>query len=210
MENKVFQKQEVVDSKVVYDGYYKVHEKTVKDGEVEYKREVFDGGNGVAAIVYNTVTEKYLFVKQFRVPAEGDMVEIVAGTLDVPGEKPEEALKREILEEMGYKVDLVNHLKDMYISPGRVSEIISLFYVEVSEKISEGGGVDHENIEIVEVDYLGANGTLFWNGDEETGQMRQPYQLIDAKSIIAVSMVEINRILGDMSNVLTQSKMRAM
>ncbi len=32
MENKVFEKQEIVDSKVVYDGYYKVYEKTIKDG----------------------------------------------------------------------------------------------------------------------------------------------------------------------------------
>lgn len=211
MENVVTHGPEIIGTKIVYDGYFKVNEHTIKDGDVEYTREVFDRKNGVAGIVFNTVTEKYLFVKQWRPGAKGDMIEIVAGILDVEGEKPAEALKREVTEEMGYKVDLINHLKDFYTSPGGTSEIISLFYVEVSEKISEGGGIDNENIEVIEVDYLGPTGTLFWNMDiENGGQMIPPYQLIDAKSIVAVSMVEVNRILGDMADVLTQAKMRSM
>lgn len=210
MENVVKNTPEIVGSEVVYDGYYKVHLKTVKNGDGEYKREVFDGGNGVAAIVFNTVTKKYLFVKQFRAPAEGEMIEIVAGTLDVPGERPEEAIKREIVEEMGYKVDLINHLKDFYVSPGRVSEVVGIYYVEVSEKVAEGGGIGDEDIEVVEVDYLGSSGTLFWEMNDETGEFIPPYQLIDAKSIIAVSIVENNRIVSDMANVLTQARMRNM
>lgn len=208
MGNVVKNNPEIINSEVVYDGYYKVHLKTVKNGDDEYKREVFDGGNGVAAIVYNTVKEKYLFVRQFRAPAEGQMIEIVAGTLDVPGERPEEAIKREIVEEMGYKVDLINHLKDFYVSPGRVSEVVGIYYVEVSEKVAEGGGVGDEDIEVVEVDYLGSSGTLFWEMNDETGEFIPPYQLIDAKSIIAVSIVENNRIVSDMANVLTQARMR--
>jgi len=211
MEDTVKQGPEVIKTEVVYDGYFKVNKLTVKDGEVEYTREVFERGHSVAGIVFNTITEKYLFVKQFRAPTDGDMIEIVAGSLDIPGEAPAEALKREIVEEMGYKVDLINHLRDFYSTPGACSEVVSLFYVEVSEKIGDGGGVDNENIEVVEVDYLGATGTLFWNMDiENGGNMIPPYQLIDAKSIVAVSMVETSRILGDMSDVLTQAKMRTM
>jgi ADP-ribose pyrophosphatase len=208
MENVVTNGPEVLGTKKVYDGYFKINELTIKDGDNEYTREVFDRGNAVAGIVYDTVKEKYLFVKQWRPGAQGNMIEIVAGTLDIEGEKPEEALKREIVEEMGYRVDLINHLKDFYVSPGGCTEVCSLFYVEVSEKVAEGGGIDNENIEVVEVDYLGPMGTLFWNMDN--GQMIPPYQLIDAKSIIAVSMVEVNRILGDMADVLTQAKMRSL
>jgi ADP-ribose pyrophosphatase len=199
---------EITEVETVYDGYFKIDKLSIKDGDNEYTREVFKRPNAVAGIVYDTVKEKYMFVKQWRPGAEGDMIEIVAGTLDVEGEKPEEALKREIIEEMGYKVDLINHLKDFYVSPGGCSEICSLYYVEVSEKVAEGGGLDNENIEVIEVDYLGPMGTLFWNMDE--GQMIPPYQLIDAKSIVAVSMVEVNRILGDMANVLTQARMRSL
>lgn len=207
MENVVKNGPEVTDIKAVYDGYFKVNELSIKDGDNEYTREVFERGNAVAAIVYDTVKEKYLFTKQWRPGAQGDMIEIVAGSLDIEGEKPEEALKREIIEEMGYKVDLINHLRDFYVSPGGCSEVCSLYYVEVSEKVAEGGGIDNENIEVVEVDYLGPTGTLFWNMDG--GQMIPPYQLIDAKSIVAVGMVEVNRILGDMADVLTQAKMRS-
>lgn len=207
MENVVTNGPEVLETKNMYDGHFKINQLTIKDGDKEYKREVFERGNAVAGIVYDTVKEKYLFVKQWRPGAQGDMIEIVAGTLDIEGEKPEEALKREIIEEMGYKVDLINHLKDFYVSPGGCTEVCSLYYVEVSEKVAEGGGIDNENIEVIEVDYLGPMGTLFWNMDE--GQMIPPYQLIDAKSIVAVSMVEVNRILGDMADVLTQAKMRS-
>lgn len=211
MENVVTQGPEITGTEITYDGYFKVEKHTIKDGDNEYNREVVNRGNSVAGIVHNTETDKYLFVKQWRPGAQGDMIEIVAGSLDVVGEKPEEALKREIVEEMGYKVDHMNHLRDFYTSPGGLSEVVSLFYVEVSEKIGEGGGVDNENIEVIEVDYLGATGTLFWNMDVENGgQMIPPYQLIDAKSIVAVGIVETNRILGDMADVLTQAKMRTL
>jgi ADP-ribose pyrophosphatase len=211
MDNTVVQGPEITGTEIVYDGYFKVNKHTIKDGDKEYTREVFERGNSVAGIVHNTVTDKYLFVKQWRPGVEADMIEIVAGSMDIEGEKPAEALKREVTEEMGYKVDHINHLRDFYSSPGGTSEVVSLYYVEVSEKIGDGGGVDNENIEVVEVDYLGPTGTLFWNMDmENDGQMIPPYQLIDAKSIVAVSMVEVNRILGDMADVLTQAKMRSL
>ena len=211
MDNTVVQGPEITGTEVAYDGYFKVNKHTIKDGDNEYTREVFERGNSVAGIVHNTVTDKYLFVQQYRPGADGPMIEIVAGSMDIPGEKPEECLKREVTEEMGYKVDHINHLRDFYSSPGGTSEVVSLFYVEVSEQIDLGGGVDNENIEVVEVDYLGPTGTLFWNMDmENDGQMIPPYQLIDAKSIVAVSMVQVNKILGDMADVLTQAKMRSL
>jgi len=211
MENTVTNGPEIIGTEVAYDGYFKINKHTIKDGEKEYTREVFERGNSVAGIVHNTVTDKYLFVQQYRPGTDGSMIEIVAGSMDIEGEKAEECLKREVTEEMGYKVDHMNHLRDFYCSPGASSEVCSLFYVEVSEKIGEGGGVDNENIEVVEVDYLGATGTLFWNMDmENDGQMIPPYQLIDAKSIVAVCIVETNRILGDMADVLTQAKMRSL
>lgn len=209
MENVVTNGPEITDKKTVYDGYFKVEEYQIKDGDKEYTREVFERGNAVAGVVYDTERKKYLFTKQWRPGADGDMIEVVAGTLDIEGEKPEEALKREIVEELGYKVDHMNHLKDFYVSPGGTTEIISLFYVEVSEKIGDGGGIDNENISVIEADYLGPMGTLFFEPDED-GNMLPPYQLIDAKSIIAVSMMEVDRILSDMANVLTQARMRSL
>jgi ADP-ribose pyrophosphatase len=158
--------EEVIDYKIVnrenkYSGKFKIEEVTVKNGDKEFKTEVFDRGNSVGALVYNTETKKYLFTSQYRVGAEGVMIEIVAGKID-DGEKPQDTVKREIAEEVGYKVDNILHITDMYLSPGGSKEVMALFYVEVSEKIGDGGGVDGEYIKVVEVEDLGMSGNLFF------------------------------------------------
>lgn len=206
----------VKDRKTVYQGFSKIEELTINDGNKEYVREVLTVQNAVAAIIFDTVKKKYIFVEQYRSGAEGLMVEIVAGCID-EGEKTEQAIKREIMEETGYKVDFLKHISDFYSSPGRTNEITTLFYCEVSEKVNEGGGIGDEKINIVEVDKLGLNGRLFFtdplNPNMEMGienKMIPPYQLIDAKSIIAVMWLEKSNVLKDMADVITQAKLRSL
>jgi ADP-ribose pyrophosphatase len=160
---------------------------------------------GVAAMVYDTVKDKYIFVEQYRGAVDGKMLEIVAGKID-KGETPEEAVKREIVEETGYKVDRVDLLQEFYSCPGMMDEVVSLFYVEVSERIDEGGGVDDEEIKVVEVDKLGYGGNIFMESGE--GDMTPPYRVIDAKTIIAINHVEHNKVMKDTVDVLTQAKLR--
>jgi nudix-type nucleoside diphosphatase (YffH/AdpP family) len=216
MEENVLTNHEITNRKIVFDGYTKVEEVTIKNGEKEITREVLKTGNSVAAIIKDVVKNKYIFVSQYRPGSEGVMVEIVAGKID-SGEKPEQAIKREIMEETGYKVDFVKHLKDFYTSPGRIDEIMSIFYVEVSEQVNEGGGVDDEQITIVEVDKLGLGGRLFFEDPFKTetneGEERlvtPPYQIIDAKTLIAMMIVENNNILKDVADVITQAKLRTL
>ena len=216
MENNVIVDYEIIDKKEVYDGYSKVEEVTIKNGEKEIKREILKIGNGVGAIIKDTVKNKYIFVSQYRPGAEGLMVEIVAGKID-EGEKPEEAIKREVMEETGYKVDSINHLQDFYTCPSRLDEIISVFYIEVSEKINEGGGIGDESITVVEVDMLGLGGRIFFEDPlkteikaNEEHTVEPPYQLIDAKSLIAVMSLENSNVLKDMADVITQAKLRSL
>ena len=215
MENNVLIDHEITEREVVYDGYVKMEKITIKNGDKEIKREVLKTGNSVSAIIKDTVKNKYIFVSQYRPGAEGLMLEIVAGKIDT-GENPEEAIKREIMEETGYKVDYYNHIYDFYYSPGVSTEICSLFYVEVSDKINEGGGIDGEGITLVEVEKLGLNGKLFFNdpmadlSQISENKFMPPYQLIDAKSIIAVNWMETTNTLKEMSEVITQSKIRSL
>ena len=216
MEENVLTNHEITNRKIVFDGYIKMEEVTIKNGEKEITREVLKTGNSVAAIIKDTVKNKYIFVSQYRPGSEGIMVEIVAGKID-SGEKPEQAIKREIMEETGYKVDFINHLKDFYTSPGRIDEIMSVFYVEVSEKVNEGGGIDDEEIGIVEVDKLGLGGRLFFedpfNSEINEGEeklLTPPYQIIDAKTLIAMMIVENNNILKGVADVITQAKLRTL
>ena len=204
---------EIIDYKIVnrevkYSGKFKIEEVTVQKGDEEFKTEVFDRGNSVGALVYNTETKKYLFTSQYRVGSEGVMIEIVAGKID-EGETPQEAVKREIVEEIGYKVDTMLHITDMYLSPGGSKEVMALFYVEVSEKIGDGGGIEGENITIIEVDELGMSGNLFFNISED-GMITPPYKLIDAKSIIAVNAHVQSKMLRELWKTMSDYKMKSL
>lgn len=91
-----------------YKGYLNIDELTVKTKKgKEIKREVMRRKNAVAALVFNTQTEKYIFVSQFRPGTGGDIIEIPAGVLDHVGEDPRDAMIREIEEEIGYGVDKI-------------------------------------------------------------------------------------------------------
>jgi ADP-ribose pyrophosphatase len=207
---------EIVDSTKVYDGFLKIKEVSLRVGDKTIKRQVVDTQNGVAALIYDTVKKKYIFVEQYRASAEGLMLEIVAGKID-GNETPEEAIKREIMEETGYKVDTMVPIKDFYTTPGMATEITYLFYVEVSDKVNDGGGLDDENIKIIEVEKLGLGGRLFFedpfNINMEPGVEKlvmPPYQLIDAKSLIAVMWREYTDTLKNMADVITNSKLRSL
>lgn len=211
----VLMNTKIVDTEVLYNGYTKLEKLTIDNGENVVTREVLRMGNSVCAIIKDTIKDKYIFVSQYRPGVDGVMVEIVAGQID-DGEKPEESIKREIMEETGYKVDTISHIKDFYTSPGRTDEIMSLFYVEVGEKINQGGGVDEgELIEIVEVSHIGLGGKLFFSDPFDldfSGQEKimAPYQLIDAKSIISVMWLENSNLMKDMSQVITNAKLKSL
>lgn len=138
-----------------YSGYFNIDEITIeKDGKFT-KQEILVKDDGVGAIVYNKKTDKYIFVSQWRATLDDDMVEIVAGAMDIEGEDAETAIKREVLEEIGYKCDKVELIEEGFASPGGITEYVKIFYIEVSEKVSNGGGNkdENENIEIVEKSY---------------------------------------------------------
>ena len=81
------------------------------------------------------------------------MLEACAGLLD--GEPPELAVRREALEELGYRFDTLESLGRIFLSPGSLSESVWLYLAAYSpaDRIGEGGGVAHEGeeIEIVEM-----------------------------------------------------------
>ena len=116
----------IIDRKQKYKGYLNVDEITykTKSGK-EGKREVMVRKNAVAALLYDTVKEKYILISQWRPGSASDIVEVVAGTLDKPGEDPQDAMIREIEEEVGYATDSIKLIDECYTSPGGSSEVIT-------------------------------------------------------------------------------------
>ena len=138
----------------LFKKYYKLEEIILEHNGKTIIRERLDKKSAVAAVVYNTETQKYIFVKQWRPGVLGDIVELCAGTLDKPGENPEDCMMREVEEEVGYKVDYIELLiPEFYLSPGYTNEKMIIYYCEVSVKLNEGGGCEeeNENIEVIEI-----------------------------------------------------------
>lgn len=124
----------------------------------EIEREGVVRGDAVAAIVHHVDNKQLLFVKQFRYPiidkAHPWPIEIVAGMLET-GENSQDAMIREIHEEMGFDVEMIEPLGSLFASPGGSDERIYFFYCEVTDSnwTRAGGGVEseHEDIEVVAI-----------------------------------------------------------
>ncbi len=93
-----------------------------------------------------------LLVEQYRVPLGRFSLEIPAGLIGDEdggeGEAPEAAAARELEEETGYRAGHMVSLGEYYSSPGMVSESFSLMRASELTKVSDGGGVEGEDIAV--------------------------------------------------------------
>jgi nudix-type nucleoside diphosphatase (YffH/AdpP family) len=96
------------------------------------RREVFVAADAVTVLPYDPQRDRVLLVEQFRPgPAlRGDplpwQLEAIAGRID-PGETPEEAARREAVEEAGLRLDALEWVAGYYPSPGAMTEYIYSF-----------------------------------------------------------------------------------
>ncbi len=131
------------------------------DGEwVTQTRETYDRGNGATILLYDAARRTVLLTRQFRYPVyvndhpDGMLVETAAGLLD--DDDPVTAIRREAEEETGVRVDDVQHVFDVYMSPGSVTERLHFFAAAYDGSTREGdrGGLidEGEEIEILEYD----------------------------------------------------------
>jgi len=158
-----------------FKGYHRLDELTIqKKSGKKVKREFLTNKDGVSAIVYNTKLDKYIFVSQWRPSLNDYMTEVVAGSIEI-GETPEQAIEKEVIEEVGYKCDNIKFLTKCYVSPGVISEFIYIYYVEVSEQISSGGGLYSEDEEI-DIVYM-------------TKKEMLNYEFLDAKTQLGIKLL---------------------
>jgi len=149
----------VVEDKYVTDdgkkekGFLRVKRLHLKNKGVEFTRDKVESKDAVAAVVYDTKLEKYVFVKQYRPGPEKYLIELTAGLIE-HGLSPVQTMITEIKQELGYEVDHIYSIcRSFYTTPGKTSEKMYLFYVTVSKQTEKGGGVESENedIEIIKV-----------------------------------------------------------
>lgn len=119
----------VVASHVAFEGQLVgIRRDTVHRGE-DFDREVLTHP-GAVAIVAADDQDRILLVRQYRHPAQERMVEIPAGLLDVAGEPPLEAAKRELAEEGLVAAQRWAALATLMPSAGVSTETVRVFLAE--------------------------------------------------------------------------------
>ncbi|MGD2218243.1 MAG: NUDIX hydrolase [Gemmatimonadales bacterium] len=185
-------KVRVLEKRWILDDVFKVEEAIIEhrkhDGSWSppLRQLCFERGDSVAALLLNRDTDRLVMVNQFRYPTlekgPGWVDEIVAGSLP-EGESPEACIAREIREETGYKVEVLEPIATFYMSPGGTSERVLLYYGEVSgePETAEGLGVGDEDIKVFEMSPAELWDT-FLAGRQQ-----------DAKTIIALLWLRLGR-----------------
>ncbi len=108
-------------------------------------RAAFISGDAVTVLPYDPLRDRVLLVEQFRAGpfARGDaqpwQLEAVAGRID-PGETPEDAARREAVEEAGLVLDALLPVAQYYPSPGICAEYL-YSYVAITDLPDDAAGV---------------------------------------------------------------------
>jgi UDP-sugar diphosphatase len=154
MENQIknFKLEPLVDAKFIQTAFA-----TYEQNGIAKTWEIVEAHDSVAILIYHRDKDAFVLVKQFR-PAvylnnnDGMTVELCAGIVDKDFSLQQIA-KEEIEEECGYDVPLeyIEKITSFHTSVGFAGSKQMLYFVEVDEsmKMSEGGGVDLEQIEVV-------------------------------------------------------------
>ena len=183
-----------IETEILSNNWYTLRKITfehqMKNGEwIKQSREAYDRGNGAVILLYNTNQKTVILTKQFRMPTylngntDGMMIEACAGLLDA--DNPEDCIRRETEEETGFKINEIKKVFEVYMSPGSVTEILYFFVAEYHKdfQVNEGGGVDNENIEVLELDF------------KESLNMIKTGHIKDAKTIMLLQYAQIEGLI---------------
>jgi len=91
-----------------------------------FDREVVEHDDAVAIVAVDD-RRRAAVLEQYRHPTRGDLLEIPAGTLDVPGEAADVAARRELAEEAGLAAAELRPLGRIWNSAGWSDEGTTLF-----------------------------------------------------------------------------------
>lgn len=120
--------------------------------------DIIKSHNSVAILLYHQELESFVIVRQFR-PAvfaqngNGYSYELCAGLVDKKGKDFQTIASEEVLEECGYQVQPsdLEKIGSFYSSTGISGSEQTIFFTTLTSKnkVSDGGGIDDENIDVL-------------------------------------------------------------
>jgi len=116
--------EKVVETQRIYEGKVinlRIDTIVLPNGK-QSKREIIEHSAAIVAVPI-LPDGRVVLVRQFRLPARGPLLEAPAGGVE-PDEDIDEAVVRELEEEIGYHAGKVQKLFGMFVAPGYTEEII--------------------------------------------------------------------------------------
>ena len=152
----------------IYEGrIINVRKDTVKmpDGNTA-TREVIEHSAAVCIVPVDE-NGNVILVRQFRIPTGGPLLEVPAGGVE-EGEVSEEAVLRELQEEIGFTAGKLHHLASCWVAPGWATEFMHA-YLATELTPSRLDADEDENIQVVRVPFDEAI-SMFKSGEIQDGK----------------------------------------
>lgn len=165
----------VLSHRRVYDGKILALEldEIQEEGGSKALREVVRHRGSVAALPVDD-EGRLVLVRQYRHPVGQALWEVPAGVLE-KGESPEQAIRRELEEEVGRRAAHLERLATFHPTPGFCDEVLHLFRATRLEETA----VHPDEDEVLEVK---------WYTLEEARRLLHAGEIKDAKTVIALLM----------------------
>lgn len=186
---------DVIKDELLSDNYFILRNYTYDlyrsdNAPVRQKREVYDRGDGATVLLYNIEKNSVVLIRQFRVATwlngnkDGRLIESCAGLLDA--DAPDVCARREIGEETGFEIGALEPLFSLYMSPGGVTERVYFYLARYadSQRKNRGGGIDDEDIEVLELPFKQALSMI------DTGE------ICDGKTVILLQQLQLRQIMA--------------
>ena len=138
-------------------------------------REIVEHSHAVCIVPIDN-DGNVVLVRQYRKPAEDALLEVPAGGVE-DGEISEEAVLRELQEEIGYTADHLEHLSSFWVAPGWATEYMHA-YLATGLRESRLDGDEDENIEVVRLRF------------DEAISMLKSGEINDGKTIAALLLAQ--------------------
>lgn len=165
---------------IVYQGsflQFHLDQVTLPNGKTA-SREYLHHPGAVAAVPL-LEDGRVILVRQFRYPTGLVLLEIPAGKMD-RGEQPEDAVRRELAEEIGYEPKTIHHLTSIWTTPAFTDEVIHLYLATDLQPCATRPDPD-EFLEVV-----------FMSKAELLAALNSQ-SIVDAKTVLAITLLELKK-----------------
>ena len=166
-----------IETKRIYEGNIinvRVDTVRMRSGR-DATREIVEHSHAVCIVPIDN-DGNVVLVRQYRKPAEDALLEVPAGGVE-DGEISEEAVLRELQEEIGYTADHLEHLSSFWVAPGWATEYMHA-YLATGLRKSRLDGDEDENIEVVRLRF------------DEAVSMLKTGEINDGKTIAALLLAQ--------------------